>query len=204
MNPKKSPTKKRRNRKSLLAVVMTLALLMSLAITPAMAATVSEDEATAQAIVDTAGRLRLSCYDLQLKAGDTYNVRIVPEELAQSFGWRIVKAAASDDALTVVDTDQTKMAITVRAEKDGAKVNLAVTLESSVLNDLIEANPSLAKYGTQANTALAKAMTCVVQTNNTGTKAVKGVDAGDDVGYLPSDTATPSAPSGGGYPESRY
>lgn len=145
---------------------------------------VNPDVSKAQAIVTQAKALRLSAYTLELKEGETYTVRMLPETAVK--GWKIVDAVSSDpDALAVEKIDQENMTITLRGLKTGAKVTLTVKLGNAALDELIEKNPSLATYREQVEKALVKTMRAEVTVVSTTTRATSGVDAGDPLSMVP-------------------
>lgn len=177
-----------RIRKKLIALVLSFCMALSLmGLANAATAAPSEDEVTAKALAEVASHLRLSVYELQVKAGETYDVRIIPQKLAQMFGWEIGEVlSSSEEFLSVANIDQETLTITFKGEKTGGSVKFDVEMKNPVLEELVEANPALAVYTEQAQKSLEKTMACKVATTNTETKAVKGVDAGD------SATATPA------------
>ena len=201
-----------RNIKKLIALVLALCMALSLMAVTAYAeddvrseigppiaaptqAELEEAELTARALAETAKYLKLSVTQMNLKAGETYSVRIVPSELAKMFDWKIdEEGTKSSNAayLSVQEIDQQSLTITFKAEKSGRNVSLGVKLSNSRMDELVAMNPALAKYATAAQKTLSNSMTCKVTTVNTETKVVAGV------GVTTTAVAPVVRPSGGG------
>ncbi len=149
----------------------------------------AEQELLAKALVNTASYLRLSVTELNLKAGETYTVRLIPTQLAKMFGWKIDEAktqSSNKQYLSVQGVDQDNLSITFKAEKSGYRVSLGVKITNPTLTEMAEKNPALQSY---VKTVQNKTLTCKVATNNTATKVVAGVGI---------TAPAPAVPSGGG------
>lgn len=183
-----TPTKcKRRHTKTILAIMTVLAMLMSL-VTVAAAAepSIAEQRLQAQAIAQSAQSLRLSATELDLKAGDTYELRVLPAETATAMGWQFDEeklAAANSSFLTVENVDQAAMTVTVKAVRSGGNVPVKVELANPTLMALAKAHSSLMTYVRLAQNSLQQYMVCQVATNDTATQVVAGLEA-------PAPTAT--------------
>ncbi len=179
-----------RNTRKLIALVLALCMALSLMmvtahaeadVPPVAAATEAELEEAklmAQALAETAKYLKLSVTQMNLKAGETYTARIVPQELAKLFGWTINEEetkSSNTEYLSVQSVDQQSLTITFKAEKSGKNVSLGVKLSNAKMDEAVAMNPALASYATAAQKTLAKSMTCKVATVNTETKVVAGV-----------------------------
>lgn len=82
--------------------------------TPTLTVAEKEEQAlTAQALAATSQYLRLSVTRMNLKAGETYTVNVVPAALAKMFGWTIGEVTTSNGKiLEVVETNQETMTVT--------------------------------------------------------------------------------------------
>lgn len=192
--------------KKTLAIMLSLVLAMSCmgtalaaeaegndtAATTTLTAAEREEQALmAQALVATGQYLRLSVTRMNLKAGETYTVNVVPAALAKMFGWSIGEVTSSSGkVLEVVKTDQENMTVTFKALVSGRAVSLKVQLVNQRLAELVEQNPALARYAKSAS----KTMMTYVTTNNTATRVVAGVG----VPVAPSSSGGGSSSSGGG------
>lgn len=135
----------------------------------------AEQELLAKAIVASAQYLKLSVTEMNLKAGESYAVRVIPTELAQKFGWAIDvdnSKSSNNKYLSVQEVNQETMTITFKAEQSGQRVSLNVRLTNPALVKLAENNPALEQY---VKLAQSKNLACKVATNNTGTKVIAGL-----------------------------
>ncbi len=135
----------------------------------------AEQELLAKAIVASAQYLKLSVTEMNLKAGESYAVRVIPTELAQKFGWAIDvdnSKSSNNKYLSVQEVNQETMTITFKAEQSGQRVSLNVRLTNPALVKLAENNPALEQY---VKLAQSKDLACKVATNNTGTKVIAGL-----------------------------
>ena len=179
--------------------------------TPTLTAAEKEEQTlTAQALAATSQYLRLSVTRMNLKAGETYTVNVVPAALAKMFGWTIGEVTTSNGKiLEVVETNQETMTVTFKALVSGRAVSLKVQLVNQRLAEMVEQNPDLAKYEKSAS----KTMMTYVTTNNTATKVLAGVGVKEtssssgggshssggssSSGGNTGPTTTPSTPGGG-------
>ncbi len=149
-------------------------------------------ELFAKAVAAITKHLKLSVTELELKAGETYDVNIVPQKLAKMFHWQIKDVKSLDPTfLSVVDIDQKTLTIKFKSERTGGKVGFTVEMADEPLETLVKQNPTLARYTQEATEAFEEKMTCDVATTNTPTKVVAGVG-------IPEETPKPDDGNGGG------
>lgn len=154
-----------------------------------------DQESFAKAVTAVSKYIKLSATELELKAGETYDIKVVPQKLAKMFHWQIGKVKNEDESkeyLAVQKIDQETLTIKFRGKKTGGKVGFKVNMEDKALNDLVKKNPDLQKYVDEIEENFKESMSCKVATNNTGTKVIAGVG-------IPKDPVQdgPIVPTGG-------
>lgn len=148
----------------------------------------------AKAVTAVSKHIKLSATELELKAGDLYDVNVVPRGLARMFHWRIGNVEKVDkEYLSVRKIDQETLTIQFKGEKTGGKVGFKVMMEDKPLNDLVEKNPDLQKYVDEIEENFKESMSCDVATTNTETRVIAGVGISKEPGQT-----TPNIPVGGG------
>lgn len=175
------PMKRKTHFRLPLAILTVVVMLVSL-MTVATAAepSVAEQRLQAQAIARSAQSLRLSATALELKAGDTYELKVLPEETAKAMDWRFDEeklAVANSSFLKVENIDQDTMTVTVKATRSGGNVPVRIELTNPTLMELAKNHSSLMTYVRLAQNSLQQYMVCQVATNDTATKVVAGVEA---------------------------